>query len=124
MLRCGMATRSSRRAADEEDWFTAGEALARLGVKPQTLYAYASRGLVRSERVAGARTSRYRRADVERLAARARGAPQGNGPEIVVDSALTLLDPVGRFAYRGWDVTRAADVASYEVVAEWLWGTD
>jgi citrate synthase len=42
----------------------------------------------------------------------------------VVDSALTLLDPVGRFAYRGWDATRAAEEASYEVVAEWLWGSD
>jgi len=119
-----MATRGPRPAGDEHDWFTAGEALARLGVKPQTLYAYVSRGLVRSERVTGSRTSRYRRADVERLATRTRGALPGNGPEIVVDSALTLLDPVGRFAYRGWDATRAADEASYELVAEWLWGTD
>jgi len=118
-----MATRAARGGADDQDWFTAGEAMARLGVKPQTLYAYVSRGLVRSERVAGTRTSRYRRADVERLATRTRGAPPGTGPEIVVDSALTLLDPVGRFAYRGWDVTRAAEEASYEVVAEWLWGT-
>jgi citrate synthase len=104
-----------------DDWYTAGEAQARLGVKAQTLYAYVSRGLVRSERVPGARTSRYRRGDVERLAARGRRTA-GPGPEIVVDSALTRLDPAGRLAYRGWDVTRAAEQASYEVVAEWLWG--
>jgi citrate synthase len=123
-----MAARSTHTVAvggaRDQDWFTAGEALARLGVKPQTLYAYVSRGLVRSERVTGTRTSRYRRADVERLASRTRGTPVGTGPEIVVDSALTLLDPVGRFAYRGWDVTQAAEEASYEIVAEWLWGTD
>ena len=35
------------------DWLTAGEARARLGVQAQTLYAYVSRGLIRSERVAG-----------------------------------------------------------------------
>lgn len=109
---------------DDDGWLSTGEALARLGVKPQTLYAYVSRGLVRRERVAGSRTSRYRRADVELLAARARRGPAGSGPEIVVDSALTLLDPVGRYAYRGWDVARAAVDASYETVAEWLWGTD
>jgi citrate synthase len=106
------------------DWLTAGEAMARLGVKAQTLYAYVSRGLVRSERVPGTRTSRYRRADVERLAARARRTAAGTGPEIVIDSALTFLDPAGRLAYRGWDVARAAETASYEVVAEWLWGVD
>lgn len=105
-----------------EQWLTAGEAMARLGVKPQTLYAYASRGLVRRERVPDARTRRYLRADVERLAARARRTDGGPGPEIVVDSALTRIDPAGRLAYRGWDVARAAEESTYEHVAEWLWG--
>lgn len=115
---------AARRAGDERRWYTAGEAQARLGVKPQTLYAYVSRGLVRRERVPGTRTSRYRRSDVERLAARTRRAPAGAGPEIVVDSALTVLDPGGRYAYRGWDATRAAVEATYEGVAEWLWAAD
>src|SRR5262245_712927 len=106
------------------DWLTAGEARARLGVQAQTLYAYVSRGLIRSERVPGSRTSRYSRADVERLAARGRRTSGAAGPEIVVDSALTKLDPAGRLAYRGWDVTDAARTASYEAVAEWLWATD
>lgn len=108
----------------DEGWLTAGEARARLQVKPQTLYAYVSRGLVRRERVPGSRTSRYLRADVERLAARARRTDGTPGPDIVVDSALTVLDPVGRLAYRGWDATRAAEEAGYERVAEWLWGVD
>src|SRR5262245_35922637 len=106
------------------DWLTAGEARARLGVQAQTLYAYVSRGLIRSERVPGSRSSRYSRADVERLAARGRRTSGAPGPEIVVDSALTKLDPAGRLAYRGWDVTDAAQSSSYEAVAEWLWATD
>ena len=50
--------------------------------------------------------------------------PARSGPEIVVDQAITALDPAGHLAYRGWDVTRAAVDARYEEVAEWLWGTD
>jgi citrate synthase len=106
------------------DWLTAGEARARLGVQAQTLYAYVSRGLIRSERIPGSRSSRYSRADVERLAARGRRTSGAPGPEIVVDSALTKLDPAGRLAYRGWDATDAAQSSSYEAVAEWLWSTD
>ena len=56
-----------RRVIDER-WLTAQEATAAFGVKPQTLYAYVSRGLVRRERPPGSRTSRYARSDVERLA--------------------------------------------------------
>jgi len=103
------------------DWLTAGEARARLGVQAQTLYAYVSRGLIRSERIPGSRSSRYARADVERLAARGRRTSGASGPEIVVDSALTKLDPAGRLAYRGWNVTAAARSSSYEAVADWLW---
>jgi citrate synthase len=106
------------------DWLTAGEARARLGVQAQTLYAYVSRGLIRSERIPGSRSSRYARADVERLAARGRRTSGAPGPEIVVDSALTKLDPAGRLAYRGWDVTDAARSSSYEAVADWLWAAD
>lgn len=109
---------------NERQWLSAGEATARLGVKSQTLYAYVSRGLIRRERVVGSRTSRYLRSDVERLAERARRTAPGNGPEVIIDSAITRLDPSGRLAYRGWDVTRAAAVASYETVAEWLWSPD
>ena len=49
--------------------------------------------------------------------------PGRPGPEIVVDQAITALDPAGHLAYRGWDATRAAVDAHYEEVAAWLWGT-
>lgn len=104
------------------DWLTAQEAAAALGVKPATLYAYVSRGLIGRERVAGERASRYARADIERLAARQRPIPAGDagGLEVVVETELTLLDPAGRLAYRGWDVADAVP-AGFEVVAHWLW---
>jgi citrate synthase len=105
------------------DWLSTAEATARLGVKAQTLYAYVSRGLVRSERIGGTRSSRYARADVELLAARARPRPHTPGTEIVIDTAITELDPAGHLSYRGWDVGRAAQDAHYEAVAAWLWGT-
>jgi citrate synthase len=105
-----------------DEWIGAGAATERLGVKHQTLYAYVSRGLIRSTPAPGSRSSRYARADVERLAARARRRSAEGGPEIVVDSAITALDPAGRLSYRGWDATRAAVDAHYEQVAAWLWG--
>jgi citrate synthase len=105
----------------ENEWLLAAEATARLGVKPQTLYAYVSRGLVRSERVPGTRVSRFRRDDVERLAQRARRTTPPGRLDVVIDTELTLLDPDGYLAYRGWDVVEAAASATYEDVAEWLW---
>src|SRR6185369_16827480 len=104
----------------DASWLTAAQATARLGVKPQTLYAYVSRGLVRRERPPGSRTSRYSRADVERLADHGRPRVRDGRPEIVVDQAVTQLDPAGRLAYRGWDATQAACTARYEEVAAWL----
>jgi citrate synthase len=103
-------------------WLTAKEAAAILGIKPATLYAYVSRGQIGRERDPGERTSRYDRADVERLAARPQPGPRSDagGLEVVIETALTLLDPAGRLAYRGWDVADATS-AGFEVVAHWLW---
>ena len=50
-----------------EEYLSASEACALLGVKPATLYAYVSRGLLSSFRQGIRRQRLYRRADVERL---------------------------------------------------------
>src|SRR5439155_23074753 len=107
----------------DQPWLSAAEATTRLGVKPQTLYAYVSRGLIRREREVGSRTSRYSRRDVERLASHSRPRQAPAGPEIHVDQAITSLDPARHLAYRGWDATRAAAEAHYEQVAAWLAGS-
>lgn len=102
-------------------WLTSEEAARRLGVKQSTLYAYVSRGLIRSERVPGQRRSRFRRVDVETQAARSARGGRAGGLEVVVETELTLLDPAGALFYRGWSVTEAARSAGFEQVATWLW---
>jgi citrate synthase len=105
----------------EEKWLTSEAAARKLGVKPETLYAYVSRGMVRSERVAGSRRSRFLRADVEKLAGRQRAGGRAGGLELIIETDLTYLDPAGALAYRGWDVADAVKTATYEEVAAWLW---
>lgn len=50
-----------------EEFLTADEACALLGVKPATLYAYVSRGVLGSYRQGMKRKRLYRRDEVERL---------------------------------------------------------
>lgn len=52
---------------DGEEFLTAQEACAILGIKPATLYAYVSRGLLVSYRQGIKRMRLYRREQVERL---------------------------------------------------------
>jgi excisionase family DNA binding protein len=51
----------------DEEYLTGEEAARRLGVKRATLYAYVSRGLLKSYRQGIKRQRLYRRADVEDL---------------------------------------------------------
>src|SRR5215510_5716702 len=114
---------------ESDNLVPAREAARRLGVGLPTLYAYVSRGLVRSEADPGGRTRRYRLADIERLAARrgegrsrariAQAALDWGTP--VLDSALTLISD-GRFFYRGQDAVNLARSAALEDVALLLWG--
>jgi citrate synthase len=99
---------------------SAAEAAARLGVKPATLYAYVSRGLLGRERVPGRRASTFDAAEVERL--RRGGGRRGRRPagELVVESALTAIQGGGLW-YRGLPVAELAATRSFEEVAEWLW---
>ncbi|MGH2386761.1 MAG: helix-turn-helix domain-containing protein [Chloroflexota bacterium] len=53
---------------DDEQFYTADEACARLGIKPATLYAYVSRGRLRSFRLGIRRRRLYRRDEVDALA--------------------------------------------------------
>jgi citrate synthase len=99
---------------------SAAEAATRLGVKPATLYAYVSRGLLDRERSPGRRTSTFDPAEVERLTRR--GGRRGRRPagELVVESALTAIEG-GALWYRGLPATELAATRTFEEVAEWLW---
>jgi citrate synthase len=52
---------------DGEEFLTVEEAAQRLGVKRETLYAYVSRGILKSYRQGIKRQRLYRRAEVEAL---------------------------------------------------------
>jgi len=94
---------------------TTQEVARRLGVKPETVYAYVSRGLLDSARGPGGRNSTFDPKQVDRLAARRRRA----GP-LAIGTGVTLIDE-SRYYYRGVDVAELARGYSYEAVAEWLW---
>ena len=97
---------------------TAQEAAERLGVKPATLYAYVSRGLLRRERGPDGR-SRFALAEVDRLAVRGRrDRPQG--AELRIESALTAIEDDAIF-YRGEDLFVLARTRPFEEVAQFLW---
>jgi citrate synthase len=97
---------------------TAQEAAERLGVKPATLYAYVSRGVLRRERGPDGR-SRFALAEVDRLAVRGRrDRPQG--AELRIESALTAIEDDAIF-YRGEDLFVLARTRPFEEVAQFLW---
>src|SRR5215217_5120016 len=100
---------------------TTAEAAARLGVKPATLYAYVSRGLLSRERAPDGRTSTFDPAEIDRLA-RPDRPRRGRrpGPELVMPSALTAIAD-GLPWYRGLPVAELAATRSFEEVASWLW---
>ena len=105
----------------DEGRLSTAEAAARLGVKPATLYAYVSRGLLGRERSADGRTSTFDPAELDRLARPGR-ARRGRRPstELVVPSALTAIAH-GLPWYRGLAVPDLAGARGFEEVAEWLW---
>jgi citrate synthase len=116
----------------EERYLDAGRAAEELGVSLATLYAYVSRGMVRSEAVEGkGRNRRYRAEDVRRLKERkerrrdpdgvVEGALYWGTP--VLESAITMIDGGGLY-YRGRDVAALAGEKSVEEVAALIWTGD
>lgn len=100
---------------------TTREAADLLGVKPETVYAYVSRGQLGSRRAPGGRGSTFDPAEVEALARRgARREQQPTGAEFAFRTAITLID-TDRYYFRGVDATALARGYGYEEVVEWLW---
>jgi citrate synthase len=100
------------------EWIDAAEAARRLGVKPATLYAYVSRGLLTRRAHADGRRSLFDAGEIAAL--RDRTAPARDGHQLSFVSAVTALG-ADRPYYRGRDALGLASDSSYEWVAEWLW---
>ncbi|MEU4484918.1 citrate synthase [Streptomyces purpurascens] len=99
------------------------EAAELLGVKPETVYAYVSRGQLSSRRVTGGRGSTFDAGEVEALARRSRresAGGSGSGGELSVRTRITLIES-DRYYFRGVDAVDLAARHTYEEVAEWLW---
>jgi citrate synthase len=107
----------------------AAEAARRLGVRRDTLYAYVSRGLIRSEQQRGTRRRVYHAEDVDLLVQRRQGRrdPGRMAAEALhwgtplLESGLTLIRD-GRLYYRGIAVEALLAESSFEQVAGFLWG--
>ncbi|GGN68866.1 citrate synthase [Actinoplanes lobatus] len=97
---------------------TTEEVAVLLGVKPTTVYAYVSRGLLTSQRNADGKNSLFAKTDVDAfLASRKRTTTPG------IQTGITLIKD-GSLYFRGRDATVLARTATYEAVAALLWTGD
>jgi len=134
-----MATRE----ADRPRMITAEEAATQLGVKVGTLYAYVSRGWLRSYRRRVGRQALYRRDDIDALrdlattegGRRGRSLPDASswvtvaqppssdgsayGVTVAESAVSSIIE--GRLAYRGYPIEELIARASFEEVCLLLW---
>jgi len=101
-------------------YLSAAEAARRLGVKPATLYAYVSRGLLSRDKAEDGKSSRFDSDEIERLARRGRPRRPAGAVDITVESAITEITG-DSLRFRGLDVTLLAVRRTFEEVAELLW---
>jgi citrate synthase len=110
-------------------FLSAQEAATELSISVSSLYAYVSRGLVRSEPTEGkSRARRYNAADIAQLKKKQayRYNPSQVGSETlhlgvpVLDSSITLIQE-GQLFYRGHNVLELAASNRFEEVASLLW---
>lgn len=114
-----------------EVYLSATEAAAFLGVAKATLYAYVSRGFVRSQPGPDSRARTYNRLDLEQLREqrRIRRRPQAAVATALqwgaplLDSSLTLITNQGPY-YRGKSALDLASNRSFWEVACWFWSGD
>jgi citrate synthase len=107
-----------------ELYLSAEETAELLGVSVATVYAYVSRGQIRSQRVEGSKARKYWRADVLRLAKQDNAASaEVLQTNLVERSAITLITPHGHY-YRGQSALRLAETATLEETAALLWQAD
>jgi len=119
-------------AADQQndsEYVSGTEAARLLGVKPQTLYTYVSRGIIQSLPTAKGQRRLYLRSDIEKLRARPRarramGAVAASAMyagEPIIPTSITEITAAGP-RYRGRLATELANAGlPFENVVELLW---
>jgi len=107
-------------------YLSAREASAELAISQATLYAYVSRGLIRSEPSQDSRSHRYRAEDVRTLKERRTPSPEPRGLRSfdadlpVMDSAIATITEDGPI-YRGVNCVDLAERDTLEHAATLLW---
>jgi citrate synthase len=107
-------------------YLSAREASAELAISPATLYAYVSRGLIRSEPSADSRSHRYRAEDIRGLKERRVPSVEPRGfksfdPDLpVMDSAIATITEEGAI-YRGVNCVDLSERDTLEHTATLLW---
>jgi citrate synthase len=107
-------------------YLSAREASAELAISPATLYAYVSRGLIRSEPSSDSRSHRYRAEDIRGLKERRTPSPEPRGLRSfdadlpVMDSAIATITEDGPI-YRGVNCIDLAEKDTLEHAATLLW---
>ena len=107
-------------------YLSAREASAELAISPATLYAYVSRGLIRSEPSSDSRSHRYRAEDIRGLKERRTPSPEPRGLRSfdadlpVMDSAIATITEEGPI-YRGVNCIDLAEKDTLEHAATLLW---
>lgn len=114
----------------DSDYLSAEDAARMLRIKPQTLYTYVSRGLIRSVAQLDRKQRLYYREDIENVRARSvarhgQGAMAESamrwGGQPVINTSITEITPEGPL-YRGRSALELARSGnSLEAVAELLW---
>lgn len=133
---CGNEVGTLKLNMTQKPFLTAKEAADRLGITLATLYAYVSRGLIRSEEAdSQRRTRKYAAVDVETLLEKKRlRQDPARAAEAAAQTALDWGRPVlpsaitriadGAFFYRGKDACDLAQTHSFEQICGVLWVDD
>jgi citrate synthase len=102
------------------EWIGAAEAAGRLGIKPASLYAYVSRGVLSRRRDADGRASMFDADEIAELARKGKPRRTTGSSELVIETSVTEITG-STLRYRGLDATILARQHSFEDVAMLLW---
>jgi len=107
-------------------YLSSDDAARELGINVSSLYAYVSRGLIKSQSIGNSRTKGYLRSDIEALKKKKRGFkddPNFIQSPHLKQSAITKITDAGP-QYRGMDALKLARTETVESLASLLWQTD
>jgi len=107
-------------------YLSSEEAAGELGISVSSLYAYVSRGLIKSQSIENSRTRGYLRSDIETLKKKKNGYkddPNFIQSPHLKQSAITKITEKGHY-YRGLSALDLARTETMESLACLLWQTD